>query len=41
MTGAKPESPIPGTIGGLGGSVGAEVGGDYVNDKYKAHENGK
>ncbi|WP_431889979.1 hemagglutinin repeat-containing protein [Pectobacterium colocasium] len=41
ITTGKPKSPIPGTVGGLGGSVGAEVGGKYTENKVKEMRNEK
>ena len=41
ITTGKPKSPIPGTVGGLGGSVGAEVGGKYMENKVKDMRNDK
>ncbi|WP_406640477.1 hemagglutinin repeat-containing protein [Pectobacterium brasiliense] len=41
ITTGKPKSPIPGTVGGLGGSVGAEVGGKYTENKVKDIRNEK
>ncbi|MEQ9866622.1 hypothetical protein [Pectobacterium aroidearum] len=41
ITTGKPKSPIPGTVGGLGGSVGAEVGGKYTKNKVKDMKNDK
>lgn len=41
ITTGKPKIPIPGMVGGLGGLVGAEVGGKYTKNKVKDMRNDK